>query len=392
MSTFDPLAQVSTYLDNVPSYNQTPKFLQILENVLSAFAQIQKVALDLQDTTFDVDSAIGAQLDIVGLWVGISRQVDVEVLTTYFSFDTLNAGFDQGIWFQTGDSTTGVVLLTDDIYRALIKAKIALNTWDGTNSTLKGVFDALVAAYAGSVALWVQDNLNKTITVNTAAYLPTGAPDVLTALLTDNIFVVKPMGMTQIVHSWKLALIGFPSSGATDPTITYPQDGVFRFNSNWSTAFYQSSDEGTFLYTQISGDFALECVVMLPNGATSSGNPQVGLFVRDEITQNGCIYAAATISLDLTAQLVNVRTADFSTTYPNTPDNQVQSSALTQTFVYLRITRTGSAFSLDYSTDGVTWTANAYNPSSVPTNLYIGAFCTDNGATTDAYVSSVTLK
>lgn len=45
---------------------------------------------------FDIDTAAGVQLDVVGEWVGRSRRVATPVTGIYFSWDTERVGWDQG--------------------------------------------------------------------------------------------------------------------------------------------------------------------------------------------------------------------------------------------------------------------------------------------------------
>ncbi|MGC7970039.1 DUF2612 domain-containing protein, partial [Salmonella enterica] len=68
---------------------------------------------------FDLDQAIGVQLDAVGEWVGISRNITVPLAGVYFSFDIAGLGFDQGVWKGPFDPDTGLTTLDDDTYRLL---------------------------------------------------------------------------------------------------------------------------------------------------------------------------------------------------------------------------------------------------------------------------------
>ena len=44
---------------------------------------------------YDLDSAVGVQLDAVGEWVGISRELAVPLSNVYFSLDIAGLGLDQ---------------------------------------------------------------------------------------------------------------------------------------------------------------------------------------------------------------------------------------------------------------------------------------------------------
>lgn len=81
---------------------------------------------------FDIDYAVGAQLDVVGSWVGRSRFVKIPIPNAFFSFGIKGLGWGQGYWKGPYDGGDGLVQLPDDIYRRLLYAKRASNMWDGT--------------------------------------------------------------------------------------------------------------------------------------------------------------------------------------------------------------------------------------------------------------------
>lgn len=86
---------------------------------------------------FDVDTAIGAQLDAVGVRVGVSRNLPMTLTDVYFALDDVDGiGLDLGVWKGQYDPVDGTTTLGDETYRAVIKAKIAQNHWDGTRGTL----------------------------------------------------------------------------------------------------------------------------------------------------------------------------------------------------------------------------------------------------------------
>ena len=86
---------------------------------------------------FDVDTAIGAQLDAVGVRVGVSRVLPMTLTDVYFALDDVDGiGLDLGVWKGEYDPVDGTTTLGDETYRAVIKAKIAQNHWDGTRGSL----------------------------------------------------------------------------------------------------------------------------------------------------------------------------------------------------------------------------------------------------------------
>lgn len=144
------------------------------------------------DQYYDLDQAIGSQLDVIGIWVGVSRLVALDV-TQYFSFDTAGLGFNQGIWYQVGDATSVVTKLDDTTYRTLIRAKIACNSWDGSLPGATAILDALVAA-DGCTVTGQSGNMSVIFNVN-------GTPTATTkAILQKGYVPIKPVGVSVIYN------------------------------------------------------------------------------------------------------------------------------------------------------------------------------------------------
>lgn len=114
-------------------------------------------------TAFDIDSAVGAQLDILGEWIGRTRIVRQPISGVYFSFDTDGLGWDQGIWQGPYDPDAGYTSLSDDTYRIVLKAKIAINNWNGQNDTLPPILET--ALEGSGLKMQIVDNQDMTISV-----------------------------------------------------------------------------------------------------------------------------------------------------------------------------------------------------------------------------------
>lgn len=106
-----------------------PKFVATVGGLTQGFLDTLS-QFNYYPTLFSVDEAIGVQLDVIGVWVGATRNVAL-LIDAYFSWDTAGVGWDQGIWWVVGDSLTTVARLSDSDFRNLIKAKIICNTWTG---------------------------------------------------------------------------------------------------------------------------------------------------------------------------------------------------------------------------------------------------------------------
>lgn len=145
----------------------------------------------LLSALYDVDSAVGQQLDVCGQWVGVSRNLAVAIEGVYFSFDAATIGFDQGVWKGPYDLDTGLVSLPDDHYRALIKVRILNNHWDGSLASAY----ALTAAIFGPLGftLYIEDPSDLTMRMGLFGSGP--PPALVQALLGSGKFNVKPAGI-----------------------------------------------------------------------------------------------------------------------------------------------------------------------------------------------------
>lgn len=169
-----------------------PNYMATLSFVLQPFADDIAV-LNTFTSSYDVDTAVGAQLDIIGKWVNASRNITTAITGVYFSLDTTGLGFDQGQWFNPFSPTTQLAQLADTDYRRLIKFKILINQWDGS---AQQVYSAWNSAFTGTgLTLILQD-----IPGMRMAYGLLGTPDALTRqLFLGGYYAPRPSGV-QIVY------------------------------------------------------------------------------------------------------------------------------------------------------------------------------------------------
>jgi hypothetical protein len=127
---------IQDYLDLITSqYKNSPKFQAWVECLLTPFVDTQELAENLY-TYFDIDTAFGKQLDMLGEIIGAKRLLP----------------------FQP---TIDNPLLDDNTYRFLLKAQILKNFWDGTNQDIYDKWDILF----NDLAISLKDNQDMTITV-----------------------------------------------------------------------------------------------------------------------------------------------------------------------------------------------------------------------------------
>jgi Protein of unknown function (DUF2612) len=175
----------------ITSWNsQKPRFVATIGAVVESFADLQTAAYSMPPA-YDLDLAVGDQLDVLGLWIGFSRAVTVPLPNIYFSYDTLNLGFEQGTWLGPFDPTTGLQYLDDTTYRLMLRIKIEGNNWDGLIASADAAYNALFAPYAGVLA-FVKDNEDMTMTVAISGNLP---PAIIFALFLGGYFPFIPMAV-----------------------------------------------------------------------------------------------------------------------------------------------------------------------------------------------------
>jgi Protein of unknown function (DUF2612) len=173
------------YLDLITSQHRLkPKFTAMVAASVDCEVYLQGL-LDSMIDRFDIDGAVGDQLDIIGQWIGVSRNVSIPIASVYFAWDsTALLGWDSGTW-QPPLSPTSITTLPDDAYRTLLKARRAANRWDGTT---EGAYTIWVGVF-GSTVIAIQDNGNMTYAVAVIG----GIVDALTlALLTKGYIGLKP--------------------------------------------------------------------------------------------------------------------------------------------------------------------------------------------------------
>lgn len=154
---------MSKYTELITNYHAVrPLFSQHVDLSTRPLTDVS-AALGGLLTAFDIDTAVGQQLDILGLWIGRSRYVAIPISGIFFSWDTDGLGYDQGVWQGPYDPDTGFTALSDETYRVILKAKIAINNWNGQNDTLPPILDA---ALAGSgIRMQIVDRQDMTIGV-----------------------------------------------------------------------------------------------------------------------------------------------------------------------------------------------------------------------------------
>jgi len=197
------MPNVGQYTQLITSeHNQAPNFTLMVAATVQPLVDGQNLAATFQQL-YDLDLAVGEQLDVVGQWIGITRFVTTPITGVFFSWDTVNLGWDQGNWQGPLSPGNQVVALTDDQYRLLLRAKIAINQWDGTIPGIYAIWTQIFALT--QVTLLIQDNQDMSMTI---ILLTSATVDpVVLALITGGYIVPRPAGVRITGYSQEQAPI-----------------------------------------------------------------------------------------------------------------------------------------------------------------------------------------
>lgn len=154
---------IGNYLNNITSqHRDKPKFIAWLSSNLTILDHAYLVAKSI-NINFDLDYAIGKQLDTLGKVIGRER-----VLT----FQPLN-GFDP--------------VLDDETYRLVLKAKVAMNSWDGTIPQMYQIWENIFT----DIGLQLKDSQDMSFNAYITGYVNQIRQD----LIQHGYIVPKPEGV-----------------------------------------------------------------------------------------------------------------------------------------------------------------------------------------------------
>ena len=137
---------INEYMDLIPTENSKPvevdgvqktsNFMRFLESVLSPIMDLQSVVTNHR--AHSAKSAAGAQLDVVGSIIGVSRALPYV-------------------------PASGNPNMTDDEYLLAVQLRIAQESWDGENETAAEIYQRVVGE---AINIDYEDNLDGTMTIN----------------------------------------------------------------------------------------------------------------------------------------------------------------------------------------------------------------------------------
>lgn len=143
--------------------------LQIADDISNCLASVYQA--------FDLDFAVGVQLDILGQIIGVSRTVP----------------------FQPSGSVSPV--LDDDTYRILLKATAANNQWDGNIGSLYPIWTYLFPG--GRIAILDNQDMTATIIVSGSF------TSIIKDLISNDMIVPRPQAVKYTYEFGSTPLFGF---------------------------------------------------------------------------------------------------------------------------------------------------------------------------------------
>ncbi|ALX12063.1 hypothetical protein P350_11165 [Burkholderia cepacia JBK9] len=183
------MADLNDYTALITSEHRSlPRFSAVLGALVQPLVD-QMNLITSMPSKFDLDVAVGDQLDTIGVWVGVSRRIRTPLTGVYFSFDIAGLGFDQGAWKGPFDPDTGLTILDDDTYRLVIRAKIGANHWDGTLEQSAAILNSIFGA---GTHVYIEDHQDMSMTIGIAGKVP---PATFLALLSGGYIPLKPEGV-----------------------------------------------------------------------------------------------------------------------------------------------------------------------------------------------------
>lgn len=131
----------------------------LVSGIGQVFIDMMVFAYELGEQ-YNMEKAQGVFLDLLGKWTGVSR--NLELRSTSSRMD-------------------------DETYRKVIKAKIAISTWDGTMGSLPGILNSVFP----DISITVTDHQNMTVTATVKSQLS----DILLDILNNGLLIPRTYGV-----------------------------------------------------------------------------------------------------------------------------------------------------------------------------------------------------
>lgn len=192
-------AALVDYLSRITLEHDTaPKYMAML-SIYAQWAVDRRTLLAAVPGLYDIDVAVGQQLDVDGQWIGFSRYLPVPIEGVYFSFNIAGVGFNEGVWKGPFDPSEGLTRLDDATYRLMLYLLISANHWNGTFEQAQQLLRDFIQQSPGTL-LFLQDNFDMTMTIAIAGVIPS---TLFVALLASGYSRLRPaaVGSNVVVTS-----------------------------------------------------------------------------------------------------------------------------------------------------------------------------------------------
>lgn len=154
---------IDKYLNSVTSqHRDKKKFIAWLSSSLTIIDHAYIMTKNI-DNDFDLDNALGVQLDMLGQSIGRKRMLTFQPLNDHNP------------------------VMDDETYRLVLKAKVAMNNWDGKTESAYGIWDNTFK----DIGLQIQDNQDMSMTAYVTGYVNQIRQD----LIQHGYIVPKPEGV-----------------------------------------------------------------------------------------------------------------------------------------------------------------------------------------------------
>lgn len=170
----------------INEYRNKPRMVRWL-SLLPAIAneELEK-ALGLVYGSYDVDTVTGEQLDIIGVIVGVPRPILKSGQYQVFGYDGNDNYTNYNLAPYIGDGSQVDAPLNNDLYRKLVKAKIARNVSDGTMDSIIQLTEIIIGVKVTALV----SNGDKSFDIGVASQL-----DSMTLYLIENFDLIpRPQG------------------------------------------------------------------------------------------------------------------------------------------------------------------------------------------------------
>lgn len=165
------------YLDLItPEHKLKPKYVSMVDVLLKPNDEIFNLCVSF-DGNFDIYSASGKQLDILGEFIGVNR----------------NVNYDPTL----GESS----VLGDDLYRLVLLSQLVKNSWHGGTNDLNDAWHTILP----EINLGIIDHQDMTMD----AFVVGAMDQALIDLINKGYIIPKPMGVGINYYISNHALFGY---------------------------------------------------------------------------------------------------------------------------------------------------------------------------------------